>query len=344
MRRSMRSLSSLESPGQILVSDQVLTRWDGMKKYVGIVLLAAFLVLFVIVPVITHLTSSEARTFQWVKLEDTIYREVSFQNSTQNIELAGMLFMPEGEGPFPAAVIIQGSGTSRRDSGWYLTLTQYLQENGIAVLLPDKRGSEQSEGDWRTSSFEDLATDTLAGISFLKDQKDVAIKHIGVVGMSQGGRIAPIVASGSSDVVFLVNVVGGSIPAHDGLFYEENHNLRQMGLMPGLSNLTAYVSTFILKNMTKKDFWDAVGNFDPIPYWERVTVNSLVLYGRDDTNTHSIKSAARLRALDKSNIEVEIYEGSGHPLEDPEGQGNSIFRGDAMRSIRDFIYSAQALP
>ena len=100
------------------------------KKYVSIALLAAILVLFVIIPVFAQLTEGEGRTLQRVKLEDTTYQEVSFQNLTQGIGLGGMLFVPEGEGPFPAAVIIHGSGTSRRGSGWYLTMTQYRQEDG----------------------------------------------------------------------------------------------------------------------------------------------------------------------------------------------------------------------
>ena len=217
------------------------------KKYVGVSILAAILILFVITPVITHLTKPEARTFHWVRLAGTTYREVSFQNSEQDIRLGGMLFVPEGEGPFPAAVIIQGSGDSVRNNGWVLTLTQYLQENGIAVLLPDKRGSEKSEGDWRTSSFQDLATDTLAAISFLRDQNEIPVSQIGVVGMSQGGHIAPIVASESSEVAFLVNVVGGSVTMHEVVLYEENYNLRQLGLIPGLSNLMANPSTWILR-------------------------------------------------------------------------------------------------
>ena len=293
------------------------------KKYVSIAILAAIIVLFVIIPVFAQLSEGEGRTLQRVKLEDTTYQEVIFQNLTQGIGLGGMLFVPDGEGPFPAAVIIHGSGTSRRDNGWYLTLTQHLQENGIAVLLPDKRGSEKSEGDWRTSSFKDLAKDSLAASSFLKEQDEIAFSQIGLVGMSQGGHIAPIVASESSDVAFLVNVVGGSIPMHEMLLYEENHNLRQMGLVPGLSNVVAYPSTFVLRNITKRDFWKAIGDFDPIPYWERLSVSSLVLYGQDDTNVPSAESAARLRSLGKSNIDVRIYAGSGHPLEDPEGTGTA---------------------
>jgi heat shock protein HslJ len=92
-----------------------------------------------------------------------------------------------------------------------------------------------------------------------------------------------------------------------------------------------------------KEFFDAIGNFDPIPYWEKLTTNSLVLYGQEDTNVPSEKSAARLRSLNKSNIEVRIYEGSGHALQDPEGDGNSIFRNDALRDILNFIIMASDL-
>jgi len=157
-----------------------------MKKKIAI---ALFLALLIIPVLVTQIFKPERRSFDRVELKDTSYQEISFQNTAQDLELAGMLFVPEGEGPFPAGVIIHGSGTSRRDSNWYLTLTQYLQENGIVVLLPDKRGSEQSDGDWRTASFEDLATDTLAAIGFLKSE--VAISDIGVIGLSQGGPYCP---------------------------------------------------------------------------------------------------------------------------------------------------------
>ena len=118
-----------------------------MKKYI-LVILAGFLALLIVPVLVTQFTKPERRRFQGVELEDVSYQEVSFLNTAQDLELAGMLFVPDGKGPFPAAVIIHGSGTSRRDSAWYLTLTQYLQENGIVVLLPDKRGSEKSAGDW----------------------------------------------------------------------------------------------------------------------------------------------------------------------------------------------------
>ncbi len=310
-----------------------------MKRYITVLLLG-FLALLIIPILVTQFAKPERRSFEWVELNDTSYQEISFQNTAQDLELAGMLFVPEGEGPFPAAVIVHGSGTSRRDSGWYLTLTQSLQENGVVVLLPDKRGSEQSEGDWRTASFVDLATDTLAAVSFLKSQDEVAVSNIGIIGMSQGGHFAPLVATESPDVTFLVNVVGGALPMHDQLVYEETHNLREIGFLPGLSDLLAYPSSWMIINVRQKVFWDSIGNFDAVPYWQRLSIESLVLYGELDTNVPSSESAEILRSLGKPNIDVRIYEGSGHALESPTGEGNSIFREDALRDIRDFVLSA----
>ena len=309
-----------------------------MKKYTT-ALAFGLLALLTIPVVITQFVKPERRSFEWVELKDTSYREINFRNTAQDLELAGMLFVPEGDGPFPAAVIIHGSGTSRRDSGWYLTLTQYLQEHGVVVLLPDKRGSEQSEGDWRTASFEDLATDTVAAVDFLNNQLEVAISDIGVIGLSQGGHIVPVVADQTPDIAFVVNIVGGAVPMHDLLVYEETHNLRELGILPGLSDLLAYPSSWSIIMARQRGFWAAIGNFDPVPYWRKTAVESLVLYGENDTNVPSRKSAAILRSLGNPNINVRVYEGSGHALESPQGVGRSIFREDALREILDFVQS-----
>ena len=72
-------------------------------------------------------------------LSEIDYTEIFFNNN--DLRLSGMLLLPDGEEDFPVAVIIHGSGTSKRDNRWYLAIAKHLQENGIAVLLPDKRGS-----------------------------------------------------------------------------------------------------------------------------------------------------------------------------------------------------------
>jgi len=311
-----------------------------MKKKRWALIVAVVLLLIVVGPVVvTQLTATPARTLTGVSLAETDYREIRFDNRAQNIPLAGMLFIPQGEGPFPAVVFIHGSGGSRRENRWYLTLANHLQKQGIAVLLPDKRGSEQSGGDWRNASFEDLATDTLAAVEYLKGQEEVSISKIGLIGMSQGGHIAPVVATKSADVAFVVDVVGGARPMRDQLLYEENHNLRQMGFLPGISHSVAWLSTSYLVHVSQKDFWNAVGEFDPLPYWKQVNVPSLVLYGQADTNVNSTASAAILRNLRKPNLDVELYEESGHALEEPAESGNQIFRPDARERISEFIHT-----
>ncbi len=298
---------------------------------------AAIFVLLLGPVLIEQLLPSEARSFDRVSLATTTHTEIAFRNAAQDIDLAGLLFVPDGEGPFPAAVIIHGSGTSRRDNGWYLTMTKYLQDNGVVVLLPDKRGSEKSGGNWRTASFDDLATDTLAAIEFLEKQEQVQVSSVGVIGMSQGGWIAPIVASESDDVDFVVNMVGSAVTPNEQLAYEENNNLRQMGFLPGISNLVAAMSTRYIRHVAQRNFWDAIDGFDPLPYWKEVNVSVLMLYGSDDTNVPSRDSAARLYELHKPNIRISIFEGSGHALEDPPEYGNSIIRYDALEDISEFI-------
>lgn len=314
-----------------------------MRKAITVAALG-ILALLIVPVVITQFAEPERRRLDSVKLEDTSFREISFRNAAQDLTLAGLLFEPVGEGPFPAAVIIHGSGTSRRDNGWYLTLTRYLQENGVAVLLPDKRGSEQSEGDWRTASFADLATDTLAAIDCLQREQPLAISGIGIIGMSQGGNLAPVVADQAPELAFVVNIVGGAVTMHEQLVYEENHNIRQLGVLPGFSDVLAYPAAWSIIKLRQKEFWSAVGNFDPLPYWQRLAVPSLVLYGQDDTNVPSDESAARLRSLQNPHIEVKIFAGSGHALEDPVGHGNSIIREEVLSEVRRFIAEASGTP
>lgn len=264
------------------------------------------------------------------------YVDVEFRNTFQDLELAGMLLVPDGEGPFPAAVMIHGSGTSRRDNRWYLTLAKHLQDSGIAVLLPDKRGSERSGGDWRTADFEDLATDTRAALAFLRAQDIVTISRLGLIGMSQGGWIAPIVARDDS-VDFIVNMVGSAVTPNEQLLYEENFNLQQMGFLPGISYALALASTTYLRHVAMQDFYAAVGNYDPLPLWASLAVPTRVLYGAEDTNAPSAESAARLAALGNAAIEVTVYDGSGHALQDPPARGDSLIRREALGAISAFI-------
>jgi dienelactone hydrolase len=308
-----------------------------VKRWRWRILVLALAVL--LVPVfVRQLLPLQSRQLERVALVDTLHYEISFQNHTQNLALGGLLFMPEGDGPFPAAVVIHGSGTSHRDNGWYLTLTQHLQNSGIVVLLPDKRGSEKSEGSWRTSSFEDLATDTHAAIEYLLEQRSLPISAVGVIGMSQGGWIAPIIASQEDDLAFVVSVAGSVVTPREQLLYEENHNLRQAGFLPGISNALAYVGSANVRYLAQPKLYELIVDYDPLPYWRDTSIDALALFGAEDTNVPSAESAKRLMSLNNPRIQMKVYDGSGHALESPVGIGNSIIRKDALEEISSFIH------
>jgi fermentation-respiration switch protein FrsA (DUF1100 family) len=135
--------------------------------------------------------------------------EVSFENDAAKVTLAGTLTVPQGKGPFPAVVLVQGSGFINRDgdvSGHktLLVLADHLSRQGIAVLRYDKRGVGKSTGKLREATMPDLAADAEAAVRFLRSRPEVAPRHIGVVGHSEGGLIAPLIAARDPKLGFIV--------------------------------------------------------------------------------------------------------------------------------------------
>ncbi|MGV8075839.1 MAG: alpha/beta hydrolase family protein [Methanosarcina sp.] len=135
--------------------------------------------------------------------------EVVFENKEAGIKLAGTLTLPESEGLFPAVLLISGSGPQNRDEEImghrpFLVLSDYLTRQGIAVLRFDDRSVGGSTGNFSKATTEDFAGDVLSGIEYLKSRKDIDSSKIGLIGHSEGGLIAPLVAVESNDVAFIV--------------------------------------------------------------------------------------------------------------------------------------------
>lgn len=147
-----------------------------------------------------------------------------------DVPLVATLYKPRGEGPFPAAIVVHGSGTSDRDSAWYWRTTEVLLAAGYAVLLPDKRGSGRSGGDWREVGFDRLAEDALAGWRALVREPDIRADVVGLVGVSQGGWIAPIAARREEGVAFVVNLVGSAVSPREQVTLEIENTLRAEGV------------------------------------------------------------------------------------------------------------------
>ena len=157
----------------------------------------------------------------------TYYSEdVVFQNTSANIALSGTLTLPQKEGVFPTVILITGSGAQNRDEELlghkpFLIISDYLTKNGIGVLRYDDRGVGQSEGDFKTSTSSDFATDVESAIAYLKTRKEIDKKKIGLIGHSEGGLIAPMVASKSKDVAFIVLLAGTGIPGDQILLLQQ---------------------------------------------------------------------------------------------------------------------------
>ena len=147
------------------------------------------------------------------------YREedVSYTNKAAGNTLAATLTIPPGKGPFPAVLLIAGSGPHDRDESLlghkpFLVLSDYLTRKGIVVLRADKRGVAKSTGDYATATSADFAKDAEAGVGYLKTRSEVEPRKIGLLGHSEGGTIAPMAAVADHDVAFIVMMAGSGVP------------------------------------------------------------------------------------------------------------------------------------
>ncbi len=274
-----------------------------------LLLCVAALAVFLLVPfVFKHKTG-----FRLVgpDLSELTYTEVTFRNG--DLTLAGMLFLPDTGLPCPAVVFIQGSGTSTRNSPWYLTVARRLQESGVAVLVPDKRGSVKSQGDWLTATFEDLAGDANAAVDYMKTQGTFECSCVGVVGFSQGGWIAPVAATRGSGIDFVVSMSGPGVTTDEQLVHETANEITGAGTYHFIGRLLAPIGASFVK---RGALWKVIGGFDPIPYWRSVTVPSFMAFGQGDKNVPVEESVARIEALHKANISVRVYPKGGHGIVD----------------------------
>ena len=151
--------------------------------------------------------------------------EVTFQNGAVN--LAGTLTLPQGDGPFPAVLLISGSGLQDRDETLvghkpFWVLADHLSRAGIAVLRVDDPGIGKSTPHPKPPTTADFATDVEAGVAFLNG--DTRIGSVGLIGHSEGGLIAAIVASRSNDVGFIVLMAGPGVPGAE-LLRKQNERI-----------------------------------------------------------------------------------------------------------------------
>lgn len=298
-------------------------------------------------------------------------REVSFPNG--DVRLAGVVLSPTagGDETAPAVVIIHGSGPSDRSQAWAAGFARGLAERGFVVLLPDKRGSGRSGGDWRSASFEDLADDAIAGVEALRGLDGVDRDRVGLVGLSQGGHVAPLAAGRSADVAFVVDVSGSAVPIVEQVIDEVEKLAQRAGFTPeqvdrvnalhrqaiayglsgeGWDDYRASLERALAGDLAghgvvepfprTRDHWvwafaRAVGPYDPLTHWRALEVPAVIAYGAHDTQIHVAESVDLLLGLPNDEgapRTVLVFGDSGHGLREP---GSDRIR----RDLLDFLWS-----
>ena len=198
--------------------------------------------------------------------------EVAYRNDAAGIKLAATLTLPQGKGPFPAVVLITGSGPQDRDESLlghrpFLVLADHLTRKGIAVLRADDRGTAKSEGNFKAATSADFATDAEAGIAYLKTRPEVDGKKLGLIGHSAGGLIAPMIAARNRDVAFIVMMAGTGVsgaevlPAQVTAIAEASGESHDKAVAQGANNRE--LLAMIQKGATEVELVKRMGEVNP---------------------------------------------------------------------------------
>jgi pimeloyl-ACP methyl ester carboxylesterase len=256
------------------------------------------------------------------RLDNYAYDQKEAHFKSLDIGLAGLLMTPVSHGPYPAVMMIHGSGVSDRDNFWYLYQADYLAKKGIAVLLPDKRGCGKSGGEWHIAGMEDFAEDADSGLDYLQHVEGVDSTRTGLLGFSQGGMIAPLAASKSSKARFVINVSGSATTFNRQISHEIANDFRRGGAPSFIIPIIKPV--FIMRAKKRRPiWWKKNGDYDPVKYWRQLTIPALVVFGREDEfdNVPVSLSLDRLMAAKRNHqemiLDIKVYDNSGHALGDP---------------------------
>lgn len=271
-------------------------------------------------------------------------KEIVFHN--QAVRLTGTLTLPDGAGPFSALALAHASHAPTRDYAIYQHVVECLTAQGLAVFCYDRRGSGESSGDFTTASFYDLAGDLEAAVAALKQHPQITPERIGVWGLSQGGWIAPLAASRSLDIAFVVAVSAAGVTPAEQMAYSAVYMLMKKGfskedirdMLALASQVNAYyrgdaegtevqklvdqcrsAAWFeysyideVLPPDPQQEKWFQEMDFDPLPVFGKVDVPVLLLYAEEDPWVPIVDSMAAWKKHKPSGLTVHQIEDANH--------------------------------
>lgn len=290
-----------------------------------------------------------------------LVEDVQYDNESAKISLGGTLTVPKGKGSFPVVVLISGSGAQNRDEEImghrpFLVIADYLTKSGIAVLRVDDRGVDKSTGNAATATSFDNSLDVLASINYLKKRTEIDKSKIGLIGHSEGGMIAPMIASQSKDVAFIVLLAGVGLPGdilhrkqvedvlrlsktnepdiqkalalNDQLYAvikAEKSTVAIDGKLAEVLKSNVPVSGIdmsqVVKNLAQPWFRYFI-NFKPAPYLQKVKCPVLALNGNKDVQVASAENLAaiekHLKAGGNKKVTIKELQGLNHLFQTAE--------------------------
>lgn len=285
-------------------------------------------------------------------------QEVTFRNGS--VDLSGTLFLPVADARSPAVVFLHGSGPATRAGA--RPYAEAFAELGVAALFFDKRGAGASGGSWTTSSLDDLAGDALSAVEYLKTQNGVDAERIGFWGVSQAGWVAPLAASRSGDIAFMILISGGGASPRESELFSYEREFEVAGLSAAekaratevLNAYFDYLATGegheqlterldgiredtlsplaeeldkILPSPENRSNWSWVANHDPVPAIESITCPILLMFGDRDTDHPTALAVTRWReGLAKAGNEqvtLMVFPGAGHGIRMRDGHRGS---------------------
>ncbi|UGT41058.1 alpha/beta hydrolase [Nocardia yamanashiensis] len=283
------------------------------------------------------------------------YRSEEVGYRSGEITVAGTLTEPNGTGPFPAVVLITGSGAQDRNESLlghqpFLLLADTLTRAGFAVLRTDDRGVGGTGGNLDTSTYQELADDVGAGVSFLRGRAEIDRARIGLLGHSEGGYLAPLYASRpDSGVAFAILMAGPSVTGSEVVLEQNDLILRakgasseqlssQIGFLSGLANIFrigdmaaardfAYqhndslpaeeraTSAEIDASVTQ--YMAGLFTYDPAPALSAMRIPVLAFYGGKDLQVPAKQNEGPARALLSTDPDatVVVFDGLNHLMQ-----------------------------
>lgn len=282
--------------------------------------------------------------------------DIVFDNKAAGIKLSGTLTLPAGKGKFPAVVLVSGSGPQDRDEEIlghkpFMVIADYLTKNGYAVLRYDDRGVAASGGDFASATVFDFSADTEAAIAYLKTRKDIDTKKIGILGHSEGGQVAQIIAAKDASLKFIILLASPGIKGSDVMILQTDAIGKSMQLPEYTRSLNKelntrtyeivmrnevkdnadrelaeyYKTTVHYKGLNDEQLQDIVEGiytphirqllvFDPMVYLPRIKCNVLALNGTKDLQVTSTENLAGISAglQNKDKLHTVSYPGLNH--------------------------------